>query len=150
MKTPLTTYRAVGKEIGLVFLFKYDLKGHLKGFEIDEGELNEKQMSWLFAEANFPATESFMKDIWMKLPKYKKVFTIEVSVSDLSFAAFWELWGLKVKKEGSEHAWNKLSEANKIKCFLALPKYQAHLNRTGQAKAHLVTWINQKRYNDEY
>ena len=33
---PLTTYRAKGKEIGLVFLFKYDLMGNLRLFEVCE------------------------------------------------------------------------------------------------------------------
>lgn len=45
----LTTYRAKGKEIGLVFLFKYDLNGNFKLFEISEGELNDEQMKWLFS-----------------------------------------------------------------------------------------------------
>ena len=44
----LTTYRAKGKTIGLVFLFKYDLNGNLKLFEIEEGEIDEKQINWLF------------------------------------------------------------------------------------------------------
>ena len=67
----LTTYRAKGKEIGLVFLFKYDLNGNLKLFEISEGELNAKQMKWLFAMGNFPACESIMRSIWMIDKDYK-------------------------------------------------------------------------------
>ena len=70
----LPTYRAKGKDIGLVFLFKYDLNGHLKLFEIAEGSLNARQMKWLFAETNFPADESVMRSIWMKDKKYTKVF----------------------------------------------------------------------------
>lgn len=146
----LTTYRATGKEIGLVFLFKYDLNGHLREFKIEDGELNGNQMKWLFSGSNFPASESIMKTVWMVEDKYKKVFKVEKSIADLSFEAFWNLWGLKIKKEHSEKAWNKLSEADKIKCFLSLKKYESHLKQTGQAKAHLVTWLNQKRYNDEY
>ena len=44
----LTTYRVKGKTIGLEFLFKYDLNGNLKAFEIAEGELEENQINWLF------------------------------------------------------------------------------------------------------
>jgi hypothetical protein len=146
----LTTYRAKGKEIGLVFLFKYDLNGNLREFKIEEGELNAKQMQWLFAQANFPANESIMKSLWMKDPKYTKVFSVEKFVADTSFEAFWKLWDLKVKKEHSEKAWNKLKESEQIKCFLNHKKYQDHLLKTGQAKAHLVTWLNGKRFNDEY
>ncbi|MGE4345914.1 MAG: hypothetical protein AB7D46_00725 [Flavobacteriaceae bacterium] len=145
----LTTYRTKGKELGLVFLFKYDLNGNLREFKIEEGDLNGQQMKWLFS-VNFPAHESMMRSVWMVEPKYKKVFEVEKFNADLSFEAFWTIWNLKVKKEHSEKAWNKLKEADKIKCFLIHKKYQEHLNRTGQAKAHLVTWLNQKRYNDEY
>ena len=77
----LTTYRAKGKEIGLVFLFKYDLNGNLKLFEISEGELNNEQMKWLFSP-NFPANENIIKTIWSKDKKYTKVFDIEKSPPD--------------------------------------------------------------------
>lgn len=146
----LTTYRAKGNEIGLVFLFKYDLNGNLREFKIEEGDLNADQMKWLFAGANFPANESIMRSVWMVDPKYKKVFKVEPSPADLSFESFWKIWNLKVKKEASEKAWNKLKEADVIKCFLNHKNYQNHLDKTRQAKAHLVTWLNQKRFNDEY
>lgn len=146
----LTTYRAKGKEIGLVFLFKYDLNGNLREFKIEDGDLNANQMKWLFAQSNFPACESIMRAIWMKDLKYTKVFSVEKFVADISFEAFWKLWDLKVKREHSEKAWNKLKESEQIKCFLNYKKYQEHLNKTQQAKAHLVTWLNQKRFNDEY
>lgn len=148
MSKPLTIYRATGKSIGLVFLFKYDLNGHLKAFEIAEGELNEQQRLWLFS-TNFPATEEQMKS-WSKIERFTKVFKVDQSVPDLSFEAFWKVWNLKIKKELSEKAWNKLSEADRIKCWITHPRYHRHLDNTKQAKAHLVTWINQKRFNDEY
>lgn len=144
----LTTYRAKGKDLGLEFLFKYDLNGNLRLFEIVTGELNETQIAWLYNR--FPATEHMMKSIWMGNPNYKNKFEVQTSPADLSFEAFWLIWNLKVKKELSEKAWNKLTEADKIKCFQNHKRYQEHLNKTGQAKAHLVTWLNQKRYNDEY
>lgn len=146
----LTTYRAKGKDIGLVFLFKYDLNGHLRAFKIEEGELNGAQMKWLFAGANFPACESIMRSVWMKEKIYKEKFEVEKFVADTSFEAFWKLWDYKVKREHSEKAWNKLKESDQIKCFLAYKKYQEHLTKTGQAKAHLVSWLNGKRFNDEY
>ena len=144
----LTTYRATGKTIGLVLLFKYDLKGNLREFKIEEGELTNEQMIWLYSE-RFPANEQLIKR-WSTNDNYKKVFTVEKFIADLSFESFWKIWDLKVKRENSEKAWNKLNEADRIKCFLNYKNYQRHLNLTGQAKAHLVTWLNQKRYNDEY
>lgn len=145
-----TTYRAKGKEIGLVFLFKYDLKGNLKLFEIAEGELNAQQMKWLFASANFPADESIMRTIWMKEIKYLKVFEIEKSVANLSFEALWNLYDNKVKKFESEKSFKKLKEADIIKCFLAIPGYNKYLQRKGVAKAHLSTFINQRYFEDDW
>jgi hypothetical protein len=55
-----------------------------------------------------------------------------------------------VNKEKSEKAFGKLSPGEKVKCFLSLKAYEKHLKNTQQAKAHLVTFINQKRFNDEY
>jgi hydroxymethylpyrimidine pyrophosphatase-like HAD family hydrolase len=91
-----------------------------------------------------------MSTIWMQEERYKKVFKVEKSAADLSFEAFWNIWGLKLKREHSEKAWNKLKESEKIKCFLNVKSYFNHLTRSGENKAHLVTWLNQKRFNDEY
>lgn len=144
-----TTYTVKSKEKGLMFLFKYCLKGHLKAFEILDGELNAKQMKWLFAAANFPADESIMRSVWQKEKTYTSNFEIKKATPILDFENFWQLYNYKVKKELSEKAWNKLNDADKIKCFLRLKKYNQILASSGQAKAHLVTWINQKRFNDE-
>lgn len=145
----LTTYRAKGKEIGLVFLFKYDLNGNLKLFEISEGELNNEQMKWLFSP-NFPANENIIKTIWSKDKKYTKVFDIEKSPADLSFDALWNLYGYKESRKDAEKFFSKLKEADIIKCFIQVPKYKKKIALTGIAQALLGTWLNKQRYNDEY
>ena len=119
----LTTYRAKGKDIGLEFLFKYDLNGNLREFKIEEGQLNGEQMVWLFS-SNFPATEGVIKANWMKLDKYKKVFEVQVSPADLSFEAFWKLYDYKVDKFQADKYFKKLKEADIIKLFLSIPEYK--------------------------
>ena len=146
----LTTYRAKSRASDIVLLFKYDLNGHIREFKIEEGVQTPQQAMWLFGGRNFPINERIMLEAWCVLPKYRSGFQIEKFDADISFEAFWKLWDLKVKKELSEKTWNKLTETDKIKCFLNFRNYQTHLDRTRQAKAHLVTWLNQKRYNDEY
>lgn len=143
-----TTYRAQGKEIGLVFLFKYDLNGNLKLFEICEGQLNENQIKWLFS--HFPATESTMKTIWMKDKKYTKVFEVERSLPDLSFAALWNLYDNKVAKYHAEVAFKKLKEEAIIKCFQSIKGYHKYLAKTKVAQAHLASFINAKYYLDDW
>jgi hypothetical protein len=146
----LTTYRAKGKEIGLVFLFKYDLNGNLRVFIIEEGELNAKQMQWLFASANFPANESLIRSVWMKEEKYTKVFEIEKSPAVLTFEALWELFGHKIKKFEAENKFKKLKEADVIKCFTSLPNYKKYLQRKGVAQTNLATYIHQRYFEDDW
>lgn len=143
----LTTYTVKSKNSAAVWVFKYHLNGTLNEFKVLEGVPTETQFNWLFRMGNFPYFEAQIKEWQTKL---KANFEMTVGEPDLSFENFWNIWGLKVKRDGSEKAWNKLSDADKIKCFLNYKKYQDHLIRTGQAKAHLVTWLNGKRYNDEY
>lgn len=146
----LSTYRAKGKEIGLEFLFKYDLNGNLKQFEISEGELNGKQMTWLFASANFPANESMMKTIWMKVASYKKVFEVQFSPADLSFDAFWKLYDYKVDRFQAEKHFKKLKEADIIKLFLSIPEYKKFLQRKNIAPKYPSTYITQRSFLDDY
>ena len=100
----------------------------------------------LLRKQTFPESIT-MIEAWAK---FKKIVTIELKIDDYSFEAFWKKYNLKVKKEASEKAFEKLTLVEKIKCFNSLKKYDEFLAKSGQAKAHLVTWINQKRFNDEY
>lgn len=100
----------------------------------------------LLDKNTFPRDISMIED-WTK---YKKIVTIELKLEDYSFESFYNKYGLKRKGELARKAWEKLDLTTKIKCFNVLPKYEADLVKTGQAKAHLITWLNQKRYNDEY
>lgn len=145
----LTTYRAKGKTIGLEFLFKYDLNGNLKVFEIVDGELNDEQMGWLFS-ANFPATEEIIKTKWIKLDKYKKVFEISTSPAVINFEALWNLYDYKVKRFDAEKAFKKLKEHEVIKCFTSIPGYNKYLQRKQIAKAHLSTFINRRYFEDDF
>lgn len=146
----LTVYRAKGKTVGLTFLFKYNLKGHLRHFEIIEGELNPEQKKWLFIKGNFPADESTMKDFWLKDKKYRDTFLIEKSPANLSFDALWELYDHKVKRHKAEEGFNKLTEADRIKLFISVPGYNQYLDRKRTGKMMLPTFINQRCFEDEW
>lgn len=140
------TYILKAKTRSSVWVFKYRLNGILLEVKFLDMGLTQKQLDWLFKDGNFPFKEDMIKS-W-KIDT--KLFEITKEMPDLSFDAFWPVYGLKVNKEKSQKAWEKLSDADRIKCWLALPLYEKHLQKTQQAKAHLVTWINQKRFNDEY
>lgn len=141
----MTRTYTVKIENGDIWQFKYNLNGFLIAFNVLEGEISQAHSDWLFVKGKFPYLEEKIIE-WQK--KFKQLI-IEVVEFDLSFDNFWKKYDLKVKKELSEKAWNKLPDADKIKCFLRLKKYNQSLLKSNQSKAHLVTWLNQKRYNDE-
>lgn len=144
----LTTYTVKSKEKGLIFLFKYDLNGHLKAFEILEGELTPAQQSWLFA--HFPSNESQMKIVWQKTKVFTDKFEIIKATPVLDFENLWNIYNNKVKKFEAEKSYNKLKEPDKIRCFLAIKGYDKYLAKAGVAKAHLSTFINQRYFEDEW
>lgn len=142
----VTIYRAKGKQIGLVFLFKYCLNGHIRGFSIDSGELNEIQQKWLFS-SNFPSNEEKMIDWKVKM---SEKFEVEVSPADTSFEALWELYDYKISKADSIKAFKKLSPGDQIKCFIDVPFYKKYLEKNpGIGILHLSTYINKRRFEDE-
>lgn len=145
----LTTYRAKGKSIGLVFLFKYDLNGNLKLFEISGDTLSDSQIRWLFS-ANFPANEFIMKNIWMKDKALKEKFDVETSPADLSFEALWKLYDHKIARFHALKAFNKMKEETVIKCFISIPIYKKYLSFSKVGQAHLATFINGQYYENEY
>lgn len=145
----LTTYRAKGKQIGLELLFKYDLNGNLKAFEIAEGTLDQKQQKWLFNIDHFPSDEIKMK-YWESSKDFNEKFDVSVSPAVLTFDAVWELFGHKIKRFESETRWNKCNEATKIKIFTSIPAYKKYVERKGIAQKNLASYILQRYYDDDY
>jgi hypothetical protein len=141
----ITTY-TVKMENGDIWQFKYNLKGVLVFFNVMEGDLSDKQELFLYINGKFPWKEDQIKD-W---PKKYKTIKLEVGEPDLSFKALWNLYDNKVSKFDAEKAFNKLSDADKIKCFLAIPGYKKYLAKKGTGTAHLATFIHRQYYNDEW
>ncbi|MDN3671671.1 hypothetical protein QWY99_01145 [Flavobacterium branchiarum] len=141
----IKTY-TVKMENGDIWQFKYNLKGVLVFFNVMEGDLSDKQEQFLYVNGKFPWKEDYIKE-WTK--KYKSI-KLEVGEPDLSFKALWNLYDNKVSKFDAEKAFKKLSDADKIKCFLAIPGYKKYLAKKGTGTAHLATFINRQYYNDEW
>ena len=138
-----TTYKVTFKETADEWLFQYrNSDGAIHSFSNIKGT----RILSLLDKNQFPGTKKRIEE-WLN---YKKSITIELMLEDYSFDAFWIKYNLKVKKELSQKAFEKLDLVDKILCFVKLPKYDESLLKTKQNKAHMVTWINQKRYNDEY
>lgn len=147
MEEQFTTYTVTGKNSNIVWLFKYRLNGLLAEFKLQEGELDQKQVNWLFIKGKFPYQEKDIKG-WKAI----KEFEIKVGEPDLSFDAFWDAYNNKVgKKPMAENTWNKLSKANKLKALESIKYYNNWLSRKpGIEKAHATTYLNQQYYNNEW
>lgn len=146
----LTTYRVTGKTTPISFIFKYDLNGDLKVFEIVGEPLNSAQKKWLFGTGYYFPIDEDKIILWTKMPEFIAKFKVEKIPADLSFDRLWEAYNYKMGKKDALKVFNKLKEADVIKVFLSLKNYEAHLKRTGQAKAYLATYLNKEYYNNEY
>lgn len=146
MSEQLTTYTIRSKNTTNVWVFKYDLNGFLNEFKNMEGVLSEKQLAWFFIKGNFPYLESTIKD-WNKL--LKENFEIEKNLPVLNFEAIWNLYNYKVKKVFAEKQWDKLNDADRVKCFLHIPKYLKRIAKSKESQAHLSTYINQRYFDDD-
>jgi hypothetical protein len=139
----LITYKVIFKETADEWLFQYRKSD---GIIYNFINLKGSRILSLLAKNQFPENTKMMEE-WTK---YKKKIDIKLVLDDYKFETFWNKYDLKQKKELCEKAYDKLTLVEKIACFDKLPSYDAFLLKTKQNKALLVTWINQKRYNDEF
>lgn len=143
----LTTYTVKAKNSNNIWVFKYDLNGLLTEFKRLEGVLSENQIQWFFFNGKFPHKEDQVKG-WMK--SLKGNFEITVGEPDLSFESIWLLYGYKVKRVEAEKSFKKLKEADIVKLFLEVPKYNRYMAKKTHDKAHLSTFINKRMFEDDY
>lgn len=143
----LKSYTVKSKNSENVFVFKYHLNGTLAMFEVLDGILSPEQIIWFFQKGNFPHLEQQITH-WQKT--LRSHFDISIGEPDLSFDAAWEKFDYKVNRKKAETAFAKMKPANIIRLFLSIDPYKKYLSRSGVAQAHLATFINQERYNDEF
>jgi len=139
----LITYKVTFKKTADEWLFQYRKSD---GVIYNFINLRGSRVLTLLDNNQFPGTVKRIEE-WTTL---KKIITIELVLDDYSFEAFWEKYDLKQKKDFAEKAFNKLSLVNRILCFSKLPSYDEYIKAKGINKALMVTWINQKRYLDEF
>lgn len=142
------TYTVKSKTDGFIWLFKYDLKGDFKSFEILDGDLSAKQYNWLFCTGHFPGKQ-MMIDAWQS--KLKENFEIIKSELDLDFdTAFWPNYPSNPlsKKKIAKERWNKLKDGEKIKVLMKLPEFKKLKAKEGTAFPYAEVFINQRWWDD--
>lgn len=125
----------------LAIEFQYDLNGRLIEWKIDP-EVSDIQHKWLINHV--PGKEEHLK-LYSKEDK----FVVELIPKDLSFDAFWNAYEYKTgSKPKSAKLWSKLTNAERVRVFNHIPKYNRHLKMKNTAKAYPTTYLNGEYYNN--
>lgn len=146
MNIAVILYTVKGKNFPVIWEFSYDTEGFLVEFKILEGQLNEKQINWLFHKNRFPYTEQGINS-WSGI---KNIEVIK-GKPDLSFDKFYNTYNHKVKKVVAQRTWKRLSKVDRINAIAGIRPYDNHLKRnTNKPKAYPATYLNQRYWEDNY
>lgn len=140
----MTKYNIEIREIlGFVVLGYTDGRVSLISFE-NSNFLNYHVAKFL---AIFPILE---QDLYI-LKKQHSNITITKQPQDLSFDRFWTVYNYKVgKKAKAEKLWTEMSLDERSAALIAVVKYNKWMNQKSIEKAYPETWLNQKRWENEY
>lgn len=141
----LTTYTVTGTNTNIVWQFKYHLNGLLAEFKLIEGELDSKQINWLFKLGKFPYMESQIK-AWKAI----KNFSIEIGEPDLSFELFWKMYRHPIKKIDTQKFWDKMPIKDKRAALDYIKTYDNYLQRKGVAKTNPHRYLNKRYWEDNH
>lgn len=142
-----TIYTVKSLKQNFVWEFHYDLKGVLTAFKIAEGsEITQTIKQWLFSPQNFPYEQATIEK-WKAI----KLLDISVGLPDVSFNTFYKAYNYKVKRLAAEKAFSRLNKTDKLAAIAGISRYEGLLFRNkGQAKAYPATYLNQRRWEDQY
>lgn len=106
-------------------------------------ELNEKQRSWFFS--NLPILENLIKVY--KTPKMQ----VTQIKQKIAFTEFWDTYNYKVgKKHRAETLWKALNDEERTKCMLGIIKYKRWLFGRSVEVLYPETFLNQRRWENEF
>lgn len=121
-------------------IFGYNTDDMLIYFE-NKALLSNEHIKWL--ATHFPFNRNDLSIVFQK-SKIKEL-------TDISFEIFWNKYNNKVgNKQRTEKIWNHLSEGERLKIIETIPKYIAYLKQSKIAQAYPETFLNQRRWENEY
>lgn len=140
-----TTYTVTGTNTNIVWQFKYHLNGLLAEFKLMEGELDSKQIKWLFLKGKFPYMEQQIKG-WKAIENFK----IEIGAPDLSFNFFYNKYNHKIKRKDTEAFWKTMPVKDKRAALDYIKTYDNYLHRKSVAKANPHRYLNKRYWEDNH
>lgn len=132
-----------GNEISMTFEYDNGMFNFLKSWTVS-GKWENHFWRWVWTKP--PLTQEVLIE-W----KHPMIREIKEVPEDLTFARFWDLYDYKVgDKKKAEKAWNNAPDADKIAALAGIPKYKYWLSCCTTAQAHAVTYLNQRRYENDF
>jgi hypothetical protein len=115
-------------------------------FDASQAQLSDEQYHYLID--NMPIEEDAIHAIVSK----SKTLSMKVIPDDLTFERFWNEYSYKVGNiKRAEKLWNQLPEADRIKCFEAIPRYKQFLSmKPSMEKTYPETFLNQRRFENQF
>lgn len=114
-------------------------------FDLSKCEFSDDQHVAILR--HFPFTLSELKIlVGQDMDNRKLIEVVEI----VTFQMFWDAYNYKTlsHKIKTERAWNKLSDADQIKAFQFILKYNKEIGKTGIAKMHAQTYLNSYLWNN--
>ena len=137
------TYILTSKESDVSVTFKYNLKGLLILWELEEHATDE---DYAIFSNKIPKEEVHMEDY---IRKYKNKLRVQILPPDLSFKKFWDKYAHKVgDKPRAERLWDNLSKANKVKALRYIQIYKQTCLNSGTSMAHASRYLNAQYFNN--
>jgi len=134
----MNEYVFTSRQFKGVMFFAYE-EGVLVKF-LNQAAISAVQMEYL--QKNFPFAESELQRLIGKSGKVEQVI-------DVSFAAFWELYGKKVNKQRAEKIWYRLNEADRQVCLSKINKYKYYCKTHNRILKDPDTYLNNRSWEDE-
>lgn len=125
-------------------MLKYNEYGELTYVELrDIIAMTEEQRDWIWRF--IPKTLLEIQGISNKMVKVTEI------QSDLSFAAFWELYDYKLgNKERAKQHWNKLDDATRQVVMQKVLEYNYYMAQQTHAKVFAERFLSQKRWENDF
>lgn len=120
--------------------------GILTFLSLEKAVLSEHQHLWTLENLRIREQELH------EMVGRSKTMRIEVLPEDLSFERFWNEYGYKIgDKKRAEKLWNGLTDADKIKVFQSIPKYNSYLRmHPNIERLYPQTFLHQRRFENQY
>jgi len=130
----------------LVVLTKYSEFGELVFVEIRElnARVGHVALAWIYGQ--IPHEESGIDEL-KKQPRVK----VQLISTDLSFAAFWNLYDYKKgNRKRAENTWSKLDDATRIVALKKVKEYNFDMTKVSHGKVFPERWLAQERWENDY